>query len=340
MDTVTQFTLGAAVGVAVLGRRTALWKAALWGGVCGTLPDLDVVIDHGDPVSNMTLHRGESHALFWLTLAAPLVAALIARVQRADGVTYKRWWLMVWLALVTHPLLDAMTVYGTQLGLPFTNFPYAVGSIFIIDPLYTLPLLIGLGFALARQRPGDNAAGLALSSAYLAWSVLAQQHVTAIASQQARAQGIRIERVLVTPAPFTTLLWRIVIVSPDGHYYEGFSALLDDAQTPLAFDRYPRGNDLLAALRDHPPVARMERFARGFIKLERERDGDAGERIVLSDLRMGLEPTYTFAFIVARTQSPTLLPVTPTSVGRRPDVPRVLAWMARRMRGEPLPPPR
>jgi inner membrane protein len=335
MDTVTQFALGAAVGVAVLGRRTALWKAALVGGACGTLPDLDVFIDHGDPVSNMTLHRGETHALFWLTLASPLIAGLVARMNRADGVPWHRWWLMVWLALVTHPLLDAMTVYGTQLGLPFTNFPYAVGSIFIIDPLYTLPLVIGLGFALARQRPAFNSAGLALSSAYLAWSVLAQQHVTAVALQQARTQGIAIERVLVTPAPFTTLLWRIVIVSPDGHYHESFSALLDDADAALAFDRYPRGTDLLMALRSHAPVARMESFAQGFIKLER-----AGDRIVLSDLRMGLEPTYTFAFVVARTQSPTLVPATPASVGLRPDVPKVLAWMARRVRGEPLAPPR
>ena len=53
MDSLTQLTLGAAVGVAVMGRRTAVWKAALWGGVCGTLPDLDALLDHGNPVLNM-----------------------------------------------------------------------------------------------------------------------------------------------------------------------------------------------------------------------------------------------------------------------------------------------
>ncbi len=64
MDSLSQIALGAAVGMAAMGRRTALWKAALWGGVCGTLPDLDAFIDHGDPVRNMTFHRAESHALF------------------------------------------------------------------------------------------------------------------------------------------------------------------------------------------------------------------------------------------------------------------------------------
>ena len=55
MDSLTQFALGAAVGIAVMGRRTAPWKAALWGGALGTLPDLDALIDHGDPVRNMVL---------------------------------------------------------------------------------------------------------------------------------------------------------------------------------------------------------------------------------------------------------------------------------------------
>jgi inner membrane protein len=138
MDSLTQFVLGSAVGVAVMGRRTAAWKAALWGGLCGTLPDLDAFVDHGDPVANMTLHRADSHALFWLTLAAPPIAALAAWASR-ESASFARWWLAVWLALVTHPLLDLMTVYGTQLGRPFTDHPYALGSIFIIDPLYTLP---------------------------------------------------------------------------------------------------------------------------------------------------------------------------------------------------------
>ena len=48
MDSLSQIALGAAVGVAVMGRRTAVWKAAAWGAVAGTLPDLDVIIDHGD----------------------------------------------------------------------------------------------------------------------------------------------------------------------------------------------------------------------------------------------------------------------------------------------------
>ncbi|WP_309246659.1 metal-dependent hydrolase [Ramlibacter montanisoli] len=205
MDSISQIALGAAVGIATMGRRTALWKAALWGGIAGTLPDLDVVIDHGDALRNMTMHRGASHSLFWLSVVSPLMAALPAAVHR-ERPLFTRWWLAMWLALVTHPLLDAMTVYGTRLLLPFSDHPFAVGSVFIIDPLYTVPLLVGVGIALSRRdgaRLRWNGAGLALSTAYLAWSVVAQAQVRDAAQEALAAQGGGPATLLVTPTPST-----------------------------------------------------------------------------------------------------------------------------------------
>ena len=126
MDSLSQIALGSAVAIGVMGRRTAAWKAAAWGAVAGTLPDLDVVIDHGDALLNMVLHRAESHALLYLTLFAPLLAWGVSRLH-GETHLFRRWTLALWLVLITHPLLDAMTVYGTQLLLPFTNHPYGVG---------------------------------------------------------------------------------------------------------------------------------------------------------------------------------------------------------------------
>jgi inner membrane protein len=91
----------------------------------------------------MVLHRAETHALFYLLLAAGAAGWLIARLH-GETALWRRWWLAMWLVLVTHPLLDAMTVYGTQLLLPFTDNAFGVGSVFIIDPAYTLPLLVGV----------------------------------------------------------------------------------------------------------------------------------------------------------------------------------------------------
>lgn len=336
MDSISQVALGAAVGVAVMGRRTAVWKAAAWGAVAGTLPDLDVLIDHGDAVRNMVLHRAETHALFWLSLASLPLAAAIARLH-GEWAIWRRWWLAIWAVLVTHPLLDTMTIYGTQLALPFSSHPYGIGSIFIIDPLYTLPLLAGAGWAIATRGQGRglaaNAAGLLLSTAYMGWSVAAQQHVDRIARGSLAAQGIAAEQLLVTPTAFNTLLWRVVAMAGDG-YHEGFYSLLD-AQPRLHFDRFDRGQALAAELQGVAAVQRVAAFSKGFYKLQQ-----VGGRVLVSDLRMGQEPNYVFSFAVAQRRSPLVVLDPPLQLASRIDLKRGLPWLARRALGEPLPPPR
>ena len=290
MDSLTQIALGATVSVAVMGRRTAVWKAALWGGVAGTLPDLDVLIDHGDAVLNMVLHRAESHALLYLALLSAPLGWLVARTHGQPQLLL-RWWAAMALALLTHPLLDAMTIYGTQLWLPFTDEAVGVGSVFIIDPAYTLPLLLGVGWALSGHRWGLRANGVALGvgTAYLAWSVLAQAAVGQHARQSLQAAGLPTDRVLVTPAPLSTLLWRVVAM--DGpRYHEGFYALADGAR-PIAFSAHDSGHDLATQHANHPQVQRLARFSDGFFRLKEE-DG----HLWLTDLRMGQEPHYSFVF--------------------------------------------
>lgn len=336
MDSVSQIALGASVAVAAMGPRSAVWKAAAWGAVAGTLPDLDVLVGHGDPVLDMVLHRSHSHAPFWLTLLSLPMAAAIARLH-GEWAHWKRWWLAIWLALVTHPLLDAMTIYGTQLAQPFSSHPYGVGSVFIIDPLYTLPLLVGVIWAMSSRASVRgriaNGLGLALSSLYLIWGVAAQAHVQEIAHSSLAAQGIAADRVLVTPAPFNTLLWRVVAVAGD-HYHEGYRSLLDD-EPLIDFERFERGAALEREVQGLDALRRVAAFSKGFYALREQ-----GGRILLSDLRMGLEPHYVFTFVIAERNSEPIALHPPVQVGTRPEIGRVAAWLWPRALGEPLPPPR
>jgi len=330
VDSLSQYALGAAVGVAVMGRRTAVWKAALVGGLCGTLPDLDALIDHGDVVRNVTFHRAESHALLYLTAASPVVAWLASRLTRQPR-EFRRWWLAAWLVLMTHALLDAMTIYGTQLALPLTDYPFGVGSIFIIDPLYTLPLLIGLvatGVARAVNRRRYNLWGLALSTLYLGWSVGGQWHVDQIAQQSLPADLVEAPR-LVTATAFNTVLWRIVVMDPSGErYLEGFYSLLD-RERRIHFTSHARDAALFDATQSLWAVARIEWFTHGFFSM-REQDGIA----TITDLRMGQQPDYPFSYAVARADASGWAEVTPAEAGSRGDVGEGLAWLWRRLKGQ------
>jgi inner membrane protein len=336
MDSLSQLTLGAAVSVAVMGPRTSIPRAAAWGAVLGTLPDLDVFIDHGDALLNMTLHRAETHSLFWLSLLAPVLGAAIAR-WHGEWQIWRRWWLATWLVLITHPLLDAMTVYGTQLALPFSKHPFGVGSVFIIDPLYTLPLLMGLVLALLlRRKPGAalvlNALGLSLSTAYLVWGVVVQQHVRGLAQASLEREGVQAHALLVTPTAFNTVLWRVVATTPT-HYHEGFYSLLDEGQDPL-WVRHSRGAELIQAYDGSPAFERLNRFAHGLVAMQAV-DG----RAHINDLRMGQTPTFVFSFDIGAASGPGVEAQPALARGSRPDLDRALPWLWARMGGVALPPP-
>ncbi|WP_336767411.1 metal-dependent hydrolase [Pantoea endophytica] len=309
MDSLSQLTLGAAVTVAVMGKRVPLWQAALVGAVAGTLPDLDVFIDHGDAIRNMTLHRTESHALIILTLIAPLLGWLVAGATRSRA-HWRGWTLAMWLALVTHPLLDLTTVYGTQLGLPLTDFPYAIGSMYIIDPLYTLPLLIALLVALWRRDAVGlrwNQAGLLVSTLYLGWSMVAQSMATQHIEQALAQQSVQPEQLLVTPTAFNTLVWRTVIMTPE-RYGEAYWSLLSPGRS-LQISWHDRQSALFAPFKGQWHAERVAWFSHGFYAMKQE-----GDRTLISDLRMGEEPSYTFTFDLGSPQSPELAPQREPSV--------------------------
>ena len=101
------------------------------------MPDLDLAGRRlfGIPENSLLSHRGLFHSPFFLLLFAAALAAIATR--RLSSRTFAALW-MVWAgAMVTHPLLDALTDggRGIMLLLPVTRarlfFPWR--------PIYTPP---------------------------------------------------------------------------------------------------------------------------------------------------------------------------------------------------------
>ncbi|WP_210395262.1 metal-dependent hydrolase [Motiliproteus sediminis] len=325
MDSITQIALGASVATAVMGRKAG-FRAPLWGAALGTLPDLDVLIPMGGAVADFTYHRSFSHSLLVLAALSPALSWLIRRCHPSLAHHRRSWLWMVLLVLLTHPLLDAFTIYGTQLLWPLDPTPVGLGSIFIIDPLYTLPLLLGCGLFLALRNNQRglraNAVGLVLSSLYLLWSAVVQQHVEQRAHQQLGNSLQPHSRVLVQPAPFTTLLWRVLIVDAN-RYSIGFYALSDGDQ-PIQLRHYANHESLLRTLDNHWPVERLRWFTKGFYSVRSSAEG-----VIMQDLRMGLEPDYVFQFKVAHWQDEQLIPITDERIPSQRSLHRLAPMWAR-----------
>ncbi|MEM9665362.1 MAG: metal-dependent hydrolase [Bacteroidota bacterium] len=285
MDSLTQFTLGAAMGEATLGKKLG-GKAALWGGFFGTLPDLDVLAaPFLSGVDALVLHRGYTHAFLVCTLASPLLAWPLARRYAAEGTTWSAWTLFVLLTLNTHWMADSLNTYGTQVGLPFTDYPVSIGSIFFVDPFYTVPLLLGVVGALLQQRESRGrrwaiGLGLGLSTAYLLLGLGFKAYATSVFEQALDAEGAVHERMITTPSPMNPLLW--VAYADEGDAVRvGLYSVLDP--TPdVRFQRVDKHLERLADLEESPELDRLWWFTQGFLSVSQD-----GDQLIVHDLRFG-----------------------------------------------------
>jgi inner membrane protein len=201
--------LGGSLGYAVFGRRLGRTAAAAGGGAA-LLPDADIFIrSASDPLLAIEMHRGFTHALPFVPIGAAAVAALW--LVRPAWRHVPRWlslWACAMLAYASHTLLDAATSYGTQLFWPFSRARAGWDLISIVDPIFTIALGVGLGWALLRQRLRPAVAGLTLAAAYLGFGGI--QHARALAAQRtlAAARGHTLERAEMMPTLANNLVWR------------------------------------------------------------------------------------------------------------------------------------
>ncbi|GAM54038.1 hypothetical protein JCM19231_3558 [Vibrio ishigakensis] len=256
------------------------------------MPDLDVMLDYGDAVSNTIKHRGFTHSLLLMPPFALLLSWIYCRFRPDAFWTLGRVFFLTISVLVTHTLLDAMTTYGTQLLWPFEGY-FELRNIFIIDPLYTLPLLIAIGVALfSRSRGGRWCQAVVLiSTLYLVWGYAAQQSVTERVQENLAAQNLPSENVIVMPTPFNTVLWRVVVMD-EGKYWEGLASILDKDDR-IDFVSRPTGS---WPLEEKPETLQgLKAFSHNYLKYREENDA-----LIVTDLRLGMQIAYRSSLFLRR----------------------------------------
>lgn len=217
MDPLTQGLVGAAFATS-FAKKDKLKMAAICGGLGGMAPDLDILIRSStDSLLAIEFHRHFTHSLAFVPIGGLIVAAFLYLFFRKRS-SFKYVYIYTTLGMLTHGLLDACTSYGTRLLWPFDDLRVSWNIISIIDPIYTLTLLIFLILCLVRKSRFLIRFGFALSLLYLTFGFIKHEKVKSFVSGVAKSRGHQIERILLNPTIGNNILWRSVY-QYDGNYY-------------------------------------------------------------------------------------------------------------------------
>ncbi|CAO3457700.1 hypothetical protein [Azospirillum argentinense] len=304
MDTVTQMLLGATVAQAGFRRRLGRRALAVGAGLA-LIPDLDVAAGWiGGPFANWVHHRGLTHSILFGPVAGLLLGWLVWRWQRrrhgpdsptGDGEARRAWiWLAI-LALMTHPVIDVFTSYGTQWLYPLTTTRFAINAMPIIDPIYSLILVVSLVAGVALRKRAALAqdiagAALILVTAYTLGGWTINDRVEALAKAQV---GVTTE-VTAYPTLFQPVLRRVVAETPDA-VLVGFHSVLSDGE--IQWERFERQRSPAIATVAATPEAAVFRWFSMDNLIWREQPLESGSTLVQAlDHRYGMPGVSSLGF--------------------------------------------
>jgi inner membrane protein len=302
MDSLTQLVVGAALGEAALGKKLGN-KAVLIGAAAGTLSDLDVIPGaFMDDASRLLFHRGFSHSLAFVLIATPFFSWLFSHFFKQWKIDFREWLLYFGVIFSASILIDAFTTYGTQLLWPLKN-RYEFNTIFVADPLFTLPLLISTIWLMFKSR-GSRArkiiskTGISLSVIYLLFTVANKQVINNVFEKNLDEQQVAYERMMTNPSPLNQVLWW-GLAETDDSFLLGYYSHLDENKN-IQFDKIIKNHHLVKPFEGHEPVEKILRFTKGYYVVENHPDG-----LLVNDLRFGSiknwetgESTYVFQYLI------------------------------------------
>jgi len=195
-------------------------------------------------------------------------------------------------------LLDTFTTWGTQLFYPF-DIRLSLHSIFVIDPLYTLPFLFCMIMVMRFERKSPKRVwwcnlGLIISSLYLFFTVFTQQIVKTKFENRLKAENIDYIRKIVKPSPMNIILWNAVIETESGYFLGDYSFF--DTQ-PISFSFYPKNKDLISDIENEKIINQLKWISEDWFLITQNED-----KLFFNDIRFGTmnsdkkQPEFSFSY--------------------------------------------
>ena len=223
-------------------------------------------------------------------ILAPLLGWLLTRIYKKEDASWRDWSLLIFLALFTHALLDCFTTWGTQLFWPL-DYRIAWQSIFVIDPVYTVPFLVCVVWLMFKDRKSLarrnlNLIGLTLSTLYLCLTLVNKERMNRNFESILKSQNIAYSRYETKPTPLNNILWAVTAETESG-FYIGYHSFLDRTRNvPLFF--FPKNHNRLTTVEQADKIRKLLAITNGYYTVEAMTDG-----LLVNDLRFGQGDGWT-----------------------------------------------
>ena len=286
MDPISQGTVGAAFAQSTANKKNIL-SISLIGFLAGLAPDLDVFIRSStDPILFLEYHRQFSHSLFFIPFGALIVAVFLYPLFR-KSINLRTVYLASFLGYATHGLLDACTSYGTLLFWPFSNQRVTWNNISIVDPLFTIPILIFVGTAIKTKKQLFTYFAIGWVAFYLSLGFVQYDRAFKAANELALSRGHNPERLTLKPSFGNLILWKSIYQHEEKFYVDAIRTVLSSTwclgESVRIFDYQHHLPNLNKDSQQRKDIERFRWFSQDYLGFDKEKS-------LVTDVRYSMIP--------------------------------------------------
>ena len=286
MDPLSQGTVGAAFAQSAANKNN-IFKIGFIGFLAGLTPDLDVLIQSStDPILSLEYHRQFTHSLFFIPFGSLIVALLIFPLVKRS-MSLKTVYFASLLGYATHGLLDACTSYGTQLFWPFSNERVTWNNISIVDPLFTIPVLILVVIAIRTKKKIFSFFGIGWIIFYLSLGFVQYERALSAAIELANMRGHNAERLTLKPSFGNLILWKSIYQHKETFYVDAIRIAQSSTwclgESIRAFDYQYHLPDLDEGSQQKNDIERFRWFSQDYLGYDKDKN-------ILTDVRYSMIP--------------------------------------------------
>ena len=286
MDPLSQGTVGAAFAQSVANKNN-IFKIGFIGFLAGLIPDLDVLIQSStDPILSLEYHRQFTHSLFFIPFGS-LIFALLFFPLFKSSMSLKTVYFASLLGYATHGLLDACTSYGTQLFWPFSNERVSWNNISIVDPLFTIPVLILLVIAIKTKKKIFSFFGIGWIIFYISLGFVQYERALLVATELAKMRGHNVERLTLKPSFGNLILWKSIYQHKETFYVDAIRTALSSTwclgESIRVFDYQYHLPDLDKESQQKKDIERFRWFSQDYLGYDKEKN-------IVTDVRFSMIP--------------------------------------------------
>jgi inner membrane protein len=191
------------------------------------------------------------------------------------------------LGYATHGLLDACTSYGTLLFWPFSNERVTWNNISIVDPLFTIPILILTGIAIKTRKRLFSFFAIGWVAFYLSLGFVQYDRAFEAANKLALSRGHNPERLTLKPSFGNLILWKSIYQHEENFYVDAIrtvqSSTWCSGESIRIFDYQLHLPNLEKDSQQRKDIERFRWFSQDYLGFDEEKN-------LVTDVRYSMIP--------------------------------------------------